>query len=196
VIPHGDTGARAIEQLRDLRLVKNTKNGYKSKIKIITNHFLSEPAYQQFVSGPPIRELILPLPQEVILNLFGWLSSNPDLPKRPHRRGVADDEAVMDGAAGEGGAEEESDEDEPHPPNPIEDIFDRVTIAVSTLQGYKSALKNFYSQHKVLFEKDLDKQLDEVIKGYKRLITQKKAAGVMDANEGKLPFSYSGLRGE
>jgi hypothetical protein len=86
-------------------LVANTKNGYKSEININKIHFLdpAEPAYyhHQFVNND---ELVLPLPEDVILNfLFGWLPSNTDLPKKPHRRGVAD--AAPDNADEEGSDE-------------------------------------------------------------------------------------------
>jgi hypothetical protein len=62
------------------------------------------------------------------------------------------------------------------------------------MQGYKSALKHFYGDKGIRLDSDLDRWLDEFIKGYKKTVAHKKESGVMDMSEGKSSLSYIGYR--
>ena len=68
----------------------------------------------------------------------------------------------------------------------------KVTVSVSCMQGYKSALKAFYEDSLVNFDAELDAWLDSFIQGYKKTIAEKKASGVMEIKEGKSPIAFSG----
>jgi len=68
-----------------------------------------------------------------------------------------------------------------------------ITIAVSTMQGYKSALKWMYSEAHVLFTREMDDWLDRFILGYRKIVAEKKLKGIMSIAEGKQPISFSGF---
>ena len=66
-----------------------------------------------------------------------------------------------------------------------------VTIAVSTMQGYKSAIKFWYWQKaKILMHPHIDAFLDNFIHGYKKIIAEKKARGIMNMSEGRKPYTF------
>ena len=69
---------------------------------------------------------------------------------------------------------------------------DKATISVTTMQGYKSALKWLYAERNVPFAPEIDKWLESHIKGYKKIVAGKKQAGIMSVHEGKRPISFSG----
>ena len=70
-----------------------------------------------------------------------------------------------------------------------------ITVAVSTMQGYKSALKFFYwHKARITMHPDIDAFLENFIDGYKKIIADKKARGVMDVREGRMPYSFTGYR--
>jgi hypothetical protein len=60
------------------------------------------------------------------------------------------------------------------------------------MQGYKSALIWLYKEKKIKFNEECDIWLDEFINGYKKIIADKKARGVMSTKEGKSPISFLG----
>ena len=67
-----------------------------------------------------------------------------------------------------------------------------MTVSVSCIQGYKSALKAFYEDSFVNFDAELDAWLDSFIQGYKKTVAEKKASGVMEIKEGESPIAFSG----
>ena len=70
-----------------------------------------------------------------------------------------------------------------------------VTIAVSTMQGYKSAIKFWYWQKaKILMHPHIDAFLDNFIHGYKKIIAEKKARGIMNMSKGRKPYTFFGYR--
>ena len=76
-----------------------------------------------------------------------------------------------------------------------------ITVSKSCLGGYKSALKNYYSDHQIAFEchdrptgsQSLDKYLDEVIVSYGNLLADKKKRAIMSINEGKSAMTDQGF---
>eukprot|EP00960_Hanusia_phi_P000133 3684-Hanusia_phi.AAC.5 len=78
----------------------------------------------------------------------------------------------------------------------------RPTLSLSTIQGYKSALKAYYSDQDLAFSarglKDsqggltLNERLNTVIEGYARVVTEKKAAGIMRMKEGRNSLTVQG----
>ena len=92
----------------------------------------------------------------------------------------------------ESGDEFEEDNLEPVTPD---DLFasNQATVSKETMQGYKSALLWLYEEkHKIEMSAETTKWLSSFVKGYKRIVAQKKQDGIMDVNEGTKPLSSSG----
>lgn len=78
----------AAEHIVGKRVVERTKKNYKCKlntIKVYLANLLDE-------TGEPLEglidgdgELILPLEASIVESIFGWLSTNTDLPKKARR---------------------------------------------------------------------------------------------------------------
>jgi hypothetical protein len=57
-------------------------------------------------------------------------------------------------------------------------------MSVSCIQGYKSAIKWFYEQQHLTLDASINNWLDKFIKGYKRIVNDKKQRGIMAVFEG------------
>ena len=150
------------------RVVAGTTSNYRGKLNTIKLYFATRGDAGLLVDEN--NEICLPLENEVTQELFGWLSRNTDIATRKSQN------------VGEDGVDEE-DELEGD-----EDIFARraITISPSTMQGYKSALKWYYAEKEVEFPGDIDKWLDRFIKGYKKIISEKRKLGYMPVSEGRI----------
>ncbi len=130
---------------------------------------------------------MVPIPQDRLKALFGFLSTCPDLARRKKvkRRGHS--------------AGEEADEaTEPVTMfNEGEDAIssDQPTMSTSCMQGYKSALKWYYEEKECSMTVDEDKWLNQLIEGYKIEIARKREQGIMSVTEGKSRLTYTGYCG-
>jgi len=61
----------------------------------------------------------------------------------------------------------------------------------STMTGYISAIKWYYSEHNLEMSKECEIYLTKFSAGYKRLVAQKRSSGVMKTFEGKGPLGFS-----
>ena len=166
--------AAAAAQIVDRRIVEGTKSNYRGKLNTIKLFLLQHPQGELYLNED--EDVIPPLGDQVLKEFFGWLSKNTDLPKK-NRRGVpvdADDENADDIAD--------------------VDVFanNKVTIAHSTMQAYKSALLWLYQENNVIMDKPMENYIDSFIHGYKKTIADKKSRGVMSIVEGKAPLSFQG----
>ena len=173
----------AAEHMVGKRLKKASRKNYKGKLNTLKVFFMEEESRQQFLGDD--NSIRIPLPAGIVKELFGWISKNTDLPKK--RQKVGKERARPE-------EENEGDEDETTPFMSGDDFFaeSKVTVSVSCMQGYKSALKAFYEDSLVNFDAELDAWLDSFIQGYKKTIAEKKASGVMEIKEGKSPIAFSG----
>jgi hypothetical protein len=177
------THLNAANHVIGLRTSKKTKDNYKSKLNTIKIYLKSLDTQEvdptQFCLDEN-GDIKVPLPNEVIQKLFGWLSTNTDLPKKSykHKRKI----------------EEENESDDEDDNSDIVDIFAErmVTISESCMQGYKSALLWLYAESNVIMDKTTDFWLNNFIVGYKKTIATKKEKGVMSITEGKSPLSFVG----
>lgn len=64
--------------------------------------------------------------------------------------------------------------------------------AMSTMQGYKSALVWYYKQNNMVLNEETDLELNKFMQGYKRTIASMKLDGLMDIGEGKLHLTFAG----
>lgn len=69
----------ASELVIEQRVCKGSRGGYKSKLNSIKGYFL-ENQLLEYLDGD--NNIIVPLPQSVLENLFGWIATNTDLPKK------------------------------------------------------------------------------------------------------------------
>jgi hypothetical protein len=58
-------------------------------------------------------------------------------------------------------------------------------LAVSTISSFKSALKWLYKQSKSQISLELEGEIDQILQGYRRKVTDLKQAGKMNVDEGK-----------
>ena len=70
----------AAEHVVSQRIATITKANYRGKINNIVLFLLSTPNLANHVTAN--NELVIPLPSSVIKKVFGWLSTNTDLPRR------------------------------------------------------------------------------------------------------------------
>ena len=70
----------AAEHIVSQRVAVKTKANYRGKINNIVLYLLSIPPLDQHVDAN--NQLVVPLPGAVIKKIFGWLSTNTDLPKK------------------------------------------------------------------------------------------------------------------
>ena len=77
----------------------------------------------------------------------------------------------------------------------IDDMFQatklEVTISVSTMQGYKSAIVHLYKTSNAIWSSDIDNWVEEFIDGYAKLVSEKKENGIMPLQEGKSHMQFS-----
>ena len=146
----------AASYIIERRIVEGTRSNYRGKLNTIIGFIRQAHPYLRRDDG----SLVIPLPRQVIEELFGWLSTNTDLPKLR-------------------GREEAEIENELEPEDPDDYAQTKVTISPSTMQGYKSALLWCYSNANVLMDPGDAKWIDSFIQGYKKVIADKKSKGVM-----------------
>ena len=172
----------AAEHVVSQRIATTTKANYRGKINNIVLFLLSTPNLANHVNAN--NELVIPLPDAVIKKIFGWLSTNTDLPKKRGALVVRDDNVIADDNGNDGVEINEA-----------VDVFARnkVTISPSCMQGYKSALQWYYWENgKLTIDNAINNWANKFIEGYKKSVADKKARGVMAITEGRSSLSYSG----
>lgn len=155
----------------------------------------------------PDGELVLPLSLEIIKNVFEWLATDTDLPKRGRSKKKAPapereveitssillgrDEVDSDDEGFEDTYDMEADVDE-EILSVLEASKKSITISTSCMQGYKSALKHEYSRQGVTMCSTIDKWIEDFMDGYGKLIQEKKELGIMKLKEGRSHLSFRG----
>ena len=206
----GSAFMSAAEYTIGRRIVEGTKDNYRGKINTMKLYMMDKGLFH--LIDQQTNNIIVPLPDDIIQDMFGWISTNTDLPLQSRRKKPVKNKKNA-GASKEGEGEQkqsfqDSDTDEDNDnendgdcsnenvqqEGPA-DLFAQgdITIAVSTMQGYKSALKWMYSEAHVLFTREMDDWLDRFILGYRKIVAEKKLKGIMSIAEGKQPISFSGF---
>jgi hypothetical protein len=162
-----NTNLASAERMVGLRVCGNTKKNYGAKLNTMKIFLHKEKLYHCMDSS---GEISVPLPDQIIKQLFGWLSTNTDLPKKNNKRkrnnNNNNEGTIVD--------DDDDDDEDFENINDIErennnDIFaDRkVTISESCMQGYKSAIMWLYKEKSVTMDKTTDNWLNDFIQGYK-----------------------------
>ena len=130
------------------RVIENTKAGYRGKIRNIYK-FLESNHRRWIRNINSTSEIKLPLNLEILKVLFGWLSTNTDLPKKKKKKSEEDSDDDSDS---------ESDNDDG------ETCFadNEITISHSCMQGYKSALVWYYSEKGLTMASNLNEWCDRL----------------------------------
>jgi hypothetical protein len=167
-----DVALRHAERVIGLRVGKDARQGYKSKLNTV-KVFLVETDRAEWIR--PDGNIIIPLSEATIHALFGWLAVNENLAKK----------------RGWQRAQPDPDEDEEIHVHSFESGH---TITHDTMQSFKSSLLWAYGEEKprVPFPPELNKWCQDFIHGYKKEVAAKKAAGIMPMQKGKLPLSFHG----
>ena len=187
----------AAEHTIGKRVVPKTIKNYMGKLNILKIYLATKSDDSLFdLDG----NIALPLPTLLIHDIFGWLSTNTDLPKRNRRSTRRINQPNERQLGNENN--ELSDSDSEHEAVAEEgtnnagavDLFasSEVTVSASCMQGYKSALIWWYAEKKMRLEQAQNDWIDNFIKGYKKIVADKKARGVMSISEGKSALSFSG----
>ena len=184
----------AAEHAIGKRVVPKTVKNYIGKLNVLKIYLASKSDNQLFDGDGNIS---LPLSTLMIQDIFGWLSTNTDLPKRNRR---------MNNRLGQQRREQTTNENNEHSDSDAEpestttntavanDLFAsaEVTVSASCMQGYKSALIWWYAEKKLKLEDPQNDWIDNFIKGYKKIVADKKARGIMSISEGKSALSFGG----
>jgi hypothetical protein len=67
-------------------------------------------------------------------------------------------------------------------------------LSISTVKMYKSALKWYYKEKRLVFDPQVDQQLETLLKGYQRRVSNLKLDGKMPVFEGKFHLPFAGYR--
>ena len=205
-------GTAAADHFIQNRVVEGTRVGYRGKLRTMSIYLMDHCLFQYVNDLRDIIPIKVPLPFQVVKDMFGWLGTNTDIPIRGRRNKILKEakekmeksyrEAISEETKeGDEDFDEDADEYEVDeagnirvPDGPL-DLFAAggQTVTVKTMSGYKSALKWVYEEVKVPFPADMDQMLEDIIAGYTRKVAEKKLQGVMPISEGKQPVSYSGF---
>ena len=158
----------------------NTLRGYGGKIRRVSLFLLSKEEFHCALD--PDSNLVDPakVTFRILSAIFGELGSNPDYASVQSRRRAAELNRDRDN---DRSIPEESEN--PTESDPLAEGRDRVTMAISTMQGYKSAIVNYFEKCKVVWTGEFDIYVEQLIDGYGKLIAEKKERGVMAMQEGK-----------
>lgn len=76
----------------------------------------------------------------------------------------------------------------------IEDKHKDEPLAISSVKGYKSALKWWYEEHRLIIDPAVNQELDTLLKGYQRKVSELKLEGKMPVFQGKYRLTFDGYR--
>ena len=171
----------AAEHTIGKRVVPKTIKNYMGKLNILKIYLATKSDDSLFdLDG----NIALPLPTLLIHDIFGWLSTNTDLPKRnrsstrrinqPNERQLGNENNELS----DSDSEHEAVAEEGTNNAGAVDLFasSEVTVSASCMQGYKSALIWWYAEKKKMrLKQGQNDWIDNFIKGYKKIVADKKA---------------------
>eukprot|EP00960_Hanusia_phi_P021566 638587-Hanusia_phi.AAC.1 len=213
-----DRNVQKFENLEDQDKGERTQRLYAYRLRRMIDFFKADKNYHAALNDSQ-DNLKAPLPSHAILAFFGDLAQQPGRAKRKReplvRReagagpqaaeeeaemGDSEEEEVMevDEASNElaEGTRVVQAQSEPFDPNTVP------TVSPSTIQGYKSALRYFYARRGLDFDSEympqskvsINLKLRRVIHAYTKTVVKKKAAGIMDLQEGRTGISVPEYR--
>ena len=172
-------GTAAADHFIQNRVVEGTRVGYRGKLRTMSIYLMDHCLFQYVNDLRDIIPIKVPLPFQVVKDMFGWLGTNTDIPIRGRRNKILKEakekmeksyrEAISEETKeGDEDFDEDADEYEVDeagnirvPDGPL-DLFAAggQTVTVKTMSGYKSALKWVYEEVKVPVPADI-KEGDE-----------------------------------
>jgi len=188
--------SQAVENSYDKQWADGSKSNYNSKIRTI-GRFLNAAHSSQVVfteDGIPLPKL--PLAKYAILDLFGWLISSTELPKRGRgrKRKYTEEEELAFKLSILGNSGDAA----------VTNSADKITMKAGSVSAFRSALKWYYKINKMSFacyedllpenveNSTMEQEVSRIINGYKNIVGDKKNDGVMSVKEGKSEISFAG----
>ena len=175
----------AAEHVIGPRIVEKTKKNYRGKLNTIKVFLSASYLLNLYVVN---NNIVLPLEDAIVKELFGWLSRNTDLPKKNRRNNVNnnrndDEQSDLDSDIEEVAILNYNNNNNNNDDNNNAFAQRDITISHSTMQGYKRALLWLHSENSLLVDASINKWIDEFITAYKKSIAEKKATGIMSIQE-------------
>lgn len=157
------------ELLKENRIKKGSRDCYNSKLPYMINFMDSMDEYRNQLEYDPDtgeKRLKLPLSFCAITALFSRIMVDTDLPKVGAKRRLGGVDGPVDNTP---------------------DKIHSVTVAKTTVTGYKSALKQHYRDRKVKFEcketlpveLDIDEHLNDLIRSYGNMLALKRVSSFL-----------------
>eukprot|EP00960_Hanusia_phi_P076041 768505-Hanusia_phi.AAC.5 len=213
------------QNIRGYRRQTSTLQSYGYRIRRMMTFFKSHPEHHGALTEAQ-DDLIVPLPPSAIEAFFGHLAENDTLarPRRKRMRPVTVDvhggsgSGSMDSEDGDGAEDSDEAHADPLPRGGgcvpigraavaagpsvsgvcryVPTSSNKPTVSLSTMKGYKSALKALYEDRQVPFNQpveggrlSVDEMLSQQMDAYSRVATEKESRGVMPLQEGKMALS-------
>lgn len=142
------------------RVIDSSIGGYKSKLNRIKTYLIHHEKGKDYVDDDD--EIILPLPKDVVEDLFGWIGRSPEL-ARAHQR--LQDQNLNVGSVSDDEGDEDDETDGLN--------LNKQTISISAMGNYASALKWLYREREVQMEQEIVQFLSDTMKGYKKIVSKK-----------------------
>jgi hypothetical protein len=152
--------------MADRRLVKGTRDGYKSKINKMTEWLKDNDFFESFDDNDNLK---LPLDTNAIISFLGYIGQT-GLHRNDNNELIDENGNTLHDAAFEG----------------------QVTKAVSTMGGYRSAIMDLYKQHKQSAPEALVVEMSSYMSGFKRTVSDLKLKGHMKIEEGRSSIPFTG----
>ena len=171
--------AEAAQELRDGRVIEETKYQYKCKIEAM-KRWLDENYEEKSRVFDASGNLLTPMDIDVALNFFGYLTTKFDNIALIEE--ITEDyleEAALHNIKVKGLKKS------------VKSRRKKVAYSFSQVRGFKSALVWYHGTDGL--SDDCDKALEELLDGYKRKIASLKASGKMEIQEGKNRLLFQGF---
>jgi hypothetical protein len=165
-------GEAAARNMSEKRLVKGTKDGYKSKIKIMTQWFKDNEYFDLFsddMDSLGQENLRIPKDTNAVITFLGYIGQK-GLHRNENDEILDENGSVIQDASFEG----------------------QVTKAVSTMGGYRSAIMDLYKKNKQTPQQELVVEMANFMGGFKRTVSDLKLKGHMKLEEGRSAIPFTG----
>lgn len=149
-----DADFQAAVEAQGMRVIPVSRLNYMSKLNTMKKYLRLVTTHGCVDSDDNI---VVPLPKDVVIGLFGWLMKNSSLAKPRRRAGFVANVAAD-----------------------TNDHLNQITVSKDTMQGYISALKWYYKEKSKIMDADTVQALSMFVAGYKKIVAKKKKDGVMD----------------
>ena len=165
----------AASKLKDAKVCVPSQTIYKGKLNTMKGFFLEDPSRSQYIDSTNNNAIRVPLPENIVLMLFGWLATNVKLARKKRKTNnntpitINEDNVDDDDQNEREDAEINVENNNATTTTNIVDLLqstaNKETVSSTTMGGYKSALVWWYGQNNVVMDRALDNKLNDIVKG-------------------------------